>query len=137
MFSELVKDTSETEVLEEFWDENKAQGESPIVETESLIDTPTSVKFQSIRTSPSKPKGHNRNRSASDGAALLPPGQNLSAYHPAWSLPNLLETFGPLIFPIHRAALLRKRILITAHAPVHETCNFGQYLHTSLGSGRD
>lgn len=72
-----------------------------------------------------KSKGHGRNRSASDGTALLPPGHNLSPHHPAWSLPHLLEAFGPLIFPIHRAALLRKRILITAHAPVEETCNFG------------
>jgi hypothetical protein len=56
---------------------------------------------------------------------LLPPGQTLSPHHPAWSLPHLLEAFGPLIFPIHRAALLRKRILITAHAPVQEPCNFG------------
>ncbi|CAG8972162.1 hypothetical protein HYALB_00009710 [Hymenoscyphus albidus] len=124
MASVLVKDGSKTEILDEFWEENKGQGDSPAVETDSIADTPTSVKFQSIRTSPSKPRGHNRNRSASDGAALLPPGQHLAAYHPAWSLPNLLEIFGPLIFPIHRAALLRKRILITAHAPVQETCNF-------------
>lgn len=62
----------------------------------------------------------------SDGAALLAaPGHKLSPYHPAWSLTRLLDTFGPLIFPIQRAALLRKRILISCHAPVHEMCNFG------------
>ncbi|KAG9232552.1 hypothetical protein BJ875DRAFT_466404 [Amylocarpus encephaloides] len=124
MASELVKDPAQTEVLEEFWEEHKGQGTTPNNETESLIDTPTSVKFKAIRTSPGKPKSHNRNRSASDGAALLPSGQHLAPYHPAWSLPSLLDKFGPLIFPIHRAALLRKRILITAHAPVQETCNF-------------
>lgn len=40
----------------------------------------------------------------------------------------MLDKFGPLIFPIHRAALLRKRILISCHAPVHETCDFGRCL---------
>lgn len=124
-FSELIGDITKTEVLEEFWEEHKAHDPVPNVETDSLLDTPTSIKFKPIRTTPGKPKGHNRNRSASDGAALLPPGQTLSPHHPAWSLPHLLEAFGPLIFPIHRAALLRKRILITAHAPVQEPCNFG------------
>jgi hypothetical protein len=123
--SELIVDTTKTQVLEEFWDEHKAKGPAPSIESESFLDSPSSIKFRSIQTIPSKPKGHGRNRSASDGAALLPPGHSLSAHHPAWSLLKLLETFGPLIFPIYRAALLRKRILITAHAPVEETCNFG------------
>ncbi|CAK7236389.1 hypothetical protein SCUCBS95973_009591, partial [Sporothrix curviconia] len=69
--------------------------------------------------------GHTRNRSASDGTALLlPPGHHLSPHHPAWSLTALLDTFGPLVFPIYRAALLRKRILISTHAPVREANNF-------------
>lgn len=117
-------------MLEEFWEEHKAQSAAPIKDTDSIPDSPSSIKFKPVRMTPGKPKGHGRNRSASDGTALLPPGHNLSAYHPAWSLPRLLETFGPLIFPIHRAALLRKRILITAHAPVEETCNFGIPLST-------
>lgn len=123
--SELIVDITETDVLEVFWEGHKAQSPASNAETESLLDTPTNIKFKPVRTTPGKPKGHARNRSASDGTALIPPGQTLSTYHPAWSLPNLLEAFGPLIFPIHRAALLRKRILITAHAPVQETCNFG------------
>jgi len=83
--------------------------------------------FKPLRAKTGKPK-HGRNRSASDGTALLPPGHNLSAYHPAWSLPAMLDAFGPLIFPIQRAALLRKRILITTHAPVEEACNFGGHI---------
>ncbi len=82
------------------------------------------MSFQSLRQAPVR--GHRRKRSASDGAALVPPGHRLSPYHPAWSLTKLLDTFGPLIFPIHRAALLRKRILISTHTPVHEVCNFGR-----------
>ncbi len=37
----------------------------------------------------------------------------------------MLDTFGPLVFPIYRAALLRKRILISCHAPVRQMCDFG------------
>ncbi|CZR66154.1 uncharacterized protein PAC_16055 [Phialocephala subalpina] len=124
MASELIIDTSKTKVLEEYWEEHKAQGPAPVADTDSLLDSPSSIRFKPILTTPSKPRGHNRNRSASDGTALLPPGHTLSTYHPARSLLRLLEVFGPLIFPIHRAALLRKRILITAHAPVQDICNF-------------
>lgn len=123
--SELVVDTAQTEVLEKYWEEHRAHGPSPPPGSESVLDSPSSIRFKPVRTTPGKPKGHGRNRSASDGAALLAPGHTLSSYHPAWSLPRLLDAFGPLIFPIHRAALLRKRILITAHAPVQETCDFG------------
>ncbi|KAA8568377.1 hypothetical protein MFRU_029g00950 [Monilinia fructicola] len=121
--SELILDESKTERLEEFWEKHKGEDSGKAKDTDSLLDSPSSARFKS-RNTPPKSTGHNRNRSASDGAALLPPGHTLSVYHPAWSLPRLLETFGPMIFPIHRAALLRKRILISAHAPVHETCDF-------------
>lgn len=124
--SELIQDTTNTEILDDYWEDHKAYGLTPIVEPESPLDTPINTSFLPIRTAQGKSRPHGRNRSASDGAALLPPGHKLSSYHPAWSLPRLLETFGPLIFPIHRAALLRKRILITAHAPVEEVCNFGK-----------
>ncbi|KAE8451952.1 hypothetical protein EG329_002116 [Mollisiaceae sp. DMI_Dod_QoI] len=124
MASELIVDPSETKILDEYWEEHKAQSSAPAADTDSLLDSPSSLRFRPMRTTPSKPKSHTRNRSASDGTALLPPGHTLSTYHPARSLLRLLEVFGPLIFPIHRAALLRKRILITTHAPVQETCNF-------------
>lgn len=71
-------------------------------------------------------KGHSRKRSASDAATLVAPEHKLSPFHPAWSLAALLDRFGPLIFPIQRAALLRKRILISCHAPVHQVCDFGK-----------
>lgn len=118
--SALVKDVSNTKILEEFWEQHKSNDEISERDTDSPMDSPSSIKYR-----PTAPKT-SRNRSVSDGTALVPPGHNLSAYHPAWSLLNLLETLGPLIFPIHRAALLRKRILITGHAPVQETCNFGR-----------
>ncbi|TAQ87566.1 hypothetical protein B7494_g4094 [Chlorociboria aeruginascens] len=118
MASELIVDIEKTKILEDFWEEYKPQESPTSKESDSLLDSPSTIKFKNIQTTPGK--GHSRIRSASDGAALLS-GHNLSAHHPAWSLPNLLDTFGPLIFPIHRAALLRKRILIVSHAPVQET----------------
>jgi DENN domain-containing protein 11 len=51
----------------------------------------------------------------------------LSPYHPAISLPTLIDTFGPLIYPLYKAALLRKRILLVTEAPVELACNFGMF----------
>lgn len=122
--SKLVVDNKDTSILEEFWEKNQAReptddGDAedavPINDPESPIST-----VKDSKTS----QGHTRNRSASDGAALMLPGHRLSPFHPAWSLTKLLDTFGPLIFPIHRAALLHKRILISGHAPVEQACNF-------------
>lgn len=45
--------------------------------------------------------------------------------HPASSLKEMLRTFGPLVFPLHRKALLRQRILLLGHAPVQQLCHFG------------
>ncbi|KAI1473508.1 hypothetical protein F4774DRAFT_404221 [Daldinia eschscholtzii] len=118
MASTLATNNKDIKVLEEYWQKHQAREES-VAPVES-VESP-SITFQ---PPPKQPQGHVRNRSASDGAALLPPGHRLSAYHPAWSLTKLLDTFGPLIFPIYRAALLRKRILISCHAPVQEACNF-------------
>jgi hypothetical protein len=51
--------------------------------------------------------------------------QTLPSYHPALATADYLDLFGPLIFPLHRAALLRKRILIIATAPIKQACEFG------------
>ncbi|EHK41440.1 hypothetical protein TRIATDRAFT_173886, partial [Trichoderma atroviride IMI 206040] len=114
MAANLVKDRSQTEILEKYWNTNKAKEG----ETFSAIASPISPVLDPLR------KAHERNSSLTDGVSLFQPEHKLSPYHPAWSLPELLDRFGPLIFPIHRAALLRQRILISCHAPVHEICNF-------------
>jgi hypothetical protein len=123
--SKLAKDRKDTALLEQYWESHKApQGDdsSRPHTGETPLPSP-SVSFANI--APPLRKGHTRNRSASDGAALAPgPGPKLSPHHPAWSLSSLLDKFGPLIFPIHRAALLRRRILISCHAPVHQVCDF-------------
>lgn len=123
---ELALDRKQTTILEEYWERSRARDASSLqaINKDSPLTSPV-MSFNASRASPRK--GHARNRSASDAGALIPPGHRLSPFHPAWSLTTLLDTFGPLIFPIHRAALLRKRILISTHAPVHETCNFGKF----------
>ncbi|KAJ2897980.1 hypothetical protein MKZ38_004248 [Zalerion maritima] len=123
----LARDRKQTALLEAYWERNHAREpasslaqdlEHANISPESPLASP-SATYQALRA-----KGHRRSRSASDGTALIPPGHKLSSFHPAWSLMSLLDTFGPLIFPIHRAALLRKRILISCHAPVHQICDF-------------
>ncbi|KAI6787048.1 hypothetical protein KC332_g18716 [Hortaea werneckii] len=45
------------------------------------------------------------------------------ADHPALYMPALLDCFGPLIFPLCRASLLRKRILMLGSPPVQRNCS--------------
>ena len=123
--AKLAADRKQTYLLEDYWEKNGMRESTAALQP--LKDTPLDSPLLNFKPSRAGPgKGHARNRSASDGTALIPPGHRLSPFHPAWSLTSLLDTFGPLIFPIHRAALLRKRILISCHAPVHEVCNFGR-----------
>ncbi|RYP05353.1 hypothetical protein DL764_003846 [Monosporascus ibericus] len=123
--SRLAANAKETNLLEEYWEKHQA-GKSETTEPETSLpkNMPASPAISVQIPAKTPPRGHTRNRSMSDGTALLPPDHKLSPYHPARSLTRLLDTFGPLIFPIQRAALLRKRILISCHAPVHEICNF-------------
>lgn len=119
----LAQDREQTALLDEYWEKNGLRESSaPQPLKDASLDSPI---FSIKASRPGPARGHSRKRSASDGTVLIPPGHRLSPFHPAWSLTALLDTFGPLIFPIHRAALLRKRILIACHAPVHEICNFG------------
>ncbi|CAJ2510218.1 Uu.00g061180.m01.CDS01 [Anthostomella pinea] len=122
MASALAANSKDTGILEQYWEKNQAR--DPVKEDSGALKEALESPSMSFQTPPKPPRGHTRNRSASDGAALIPPGHKLSPFHPAWSLTKLLDTFGPLIFPIQRAALLRKRILISGHAPVQEACNF-------------
>ncbi|KAF4964347.1 hypothetical protein FSARC_7714 [Fusarium sarcochroum] len=120
MAAKLAEDRKNTTILEEYWVANREKSSNG----NRRLSGETPVSSPSLNSQPFPRKTHSRNRSASDGASLIPPGNKLSPYHPAWSLTSLLDKFGPLIFPIHRAALLRKRILISCHAPVHEICDF-------------
>lgn len=118
--SKLAANSQDVATLQEYWEKNQARDAT---DDEAMPkDDPESPT--AILRSPKTSRGPMRNRSASDGTALMLPGHRLSPFHPAWALTKLLDAFGPLIFPIHRAALLRKRILISGHAPVEQACNF-------------
>ena len=64
-----------------------------------------------------------KRRTMSDATGFGSDKPALSRYHPAMSLAEDFETFGPLIFPLYRAALLKKRVLIMTAAPVRPACN--------------
>lgn len=64
-----------------------------------------------------------RQASQTKNTSLLP-SHELSNLHPVLSLHDLISFFGPLIFPLFRAALARKRILIVSTAPVQRACHF-------------
>ncbi|RKF75158.1 Protein LCHN [Golovinomyces cichoracearum] len=119
----LINDTSLTKVLQEYWDTHKASNLS-IGISESHLASLNGFGFKSLPSTPRQPKCHKRARSLSDAEISKANSSALFSHHPVKSIVKLIETFGPLIFPIYRAALLRKKILITTHAPVHEACNF-------------
>lgn len=54
----------------------------------------------------------------------LLPTHELSNLHPVLSLHDCISLFGPLIFPVFRAALCRKRILLITEAPIQRACHF-------------
>ena len=94
----------------------------PAVE-ESLAQSTTDLKVDTDIAN--QMNGYRKSRSMSTGSAFVPENRALTPHHPALVLPELLEVFGPLIFPLFRAALLRKRILLLTEAPVEKACDFG------------
>lgn len=116
----VVSDPSKTEPLEEFWDAHK------LAEASGKSRMPSSP--ERIRPSSSSKSKRRRSRALSDSTGDVSGEPSLTADHPALSMLALLDTFGPLFFPLYRAALARKRILIVDTLPVQRTCNYGMYL---------
>ncbi|KAL8950355.1 MAG: hypothetical protein Q9222_003607 [Ikaeria aurantiellina] len=121
----LANDPSNFQPLEEFWRDHECQEEDDDARPDSANASPSAMR-EKRRRAKSSPNGQprTRNRAVSSASALAPPGQTLSAHHPALSLSAFLDAFGPLVFPLYRAALLRKRILVSSQAPVELACNF-------------
>ncbi|KAF1986738.1 hypothetical protein K402DRAFT_376606 [Aulographum hederae CBS 113979] len=119
----MVANGEERQPLEQFWEEQQMQ---PQMKPEASESPPA--------TSPNRPSpqvlgqsdtsGRSKPRALSTSTAVNPTEQSLSPYHPALSLLRYIDIFGPLIFPLHRAALLRKRILFVAPPPVRQACEF-------------
>jgi DENN domain-containing protein 11 len=107
-------------MLEEYWEKNRIKHETS---AEAADDDSPMLGLRSKSTP--QPNGYRRPRAISDATAMMTSHQMLSPHHPAISLPGFITAFGPLVFPLYRAALLRKRILLVGDAPVEPNCNFG------------
>lgn len=122
-----MENPENTQPLAEFWKQHQIDDEGEPTQKSSEVSSPSFDKNERRQGQPSS-NGHprTRNRAISTASALAPSGQGVSSHHPALSLPSFLDTFGPLIFPLYKAALLRRRILLVGHAPVELTCNYGR-----------
>ncbi|EYE98990.1 uncharacterized protein EURHEDRAFT_512287 [Aspergillus ruber CBS 135680] len=117
LVQQYAQDTSNNKPLDEYWDTYQVRG-SDALPSEPPLDSPISVRSN-------WPGSSHRNRAFSDAMVLEPSSRPaLTPFHPASSLPHFVDSFGPLIFPLYRAALLRKRILLMTEAPVHVPCNY-------------
>jgi hypothetical protein len=114
MAASLAEDPEAVAPLEAFWEEQTARphGEAS-----------------------TNPKGHSRVRAISTVSAVTKDDERLPAYHPALAMLQYIDVFGPLVFRLQQAALLRKRILFVGSPPVRAMCEFGMSRsHTRLGS---
>lgn len=109
LIRQYTEDPTSYQPFEDYYTQHHSHGDSPVDE-DSHLPPPFSDRL--------------RSRSVSETRTYVVPGQKLSQHHPALSLSDFMETFGPLAFPIYRAALARKRILLVSHAPVETTCNY-------------
>jgi hypothetical protein len=109
----IVKDQEEKRPLKEYWDKH------------GNIDGSNGAASSASKTL-STPGEHKRQRSQSDATGNFAVEETMPLDHPALSMSTLVATFGPLLFPMHREGLLRKRILLLGSAPVQETCNLGK-----------
>lgn len=124
--AKYAANTSDHRHLDEYYEAHQIH-EMMDAETDSPVESPSSLRYRPAgRFKPPFDRfNHTRTRSVSDTTALVPPGQTLSSFHPALSLGEYVDMFGPLIFPLYRAALNRQRILLITGAPVEQACNFG------------
>lgn len=106
----MIDDPTDHTALDTFWDSHKkTDKERP---GSAARDESPSEGYQKLR--------------ALSTISLGTPGvtRTLPVHHPALAIPEFLQVFGPLLFPLARAALLQKRILILGEAPVEVTCNY-------------
>lgn len=119
---------SNTQPLVDYWEQYSIITNEPSVVVESPSGSPPSSP-PSLRQKPQaerRPSIPRRDRALSDTTAFEMTRPSLDPFHPALSLHDFTDTFGPLLFPLYRAALLHKRILLVTDAPVHEPCNYGE-----------
>lgn len=104
----LADDAEAVTPLEEFWAEQTSH-----------------TKSHGEASNGAEGKGHSRARAISTVSAVTKEDERLPAYHPALSILRYIDMFGPLVFRLQQAALLRKRILFVGGPPVRAMCEFG------------
>ena len=120
----MIHDGSDTSPLEQYWEEHRLQpSRTPAPPEESTDDL-----FIPKKGSQDNANGYQKFRSMSTGSTFTPGMHTLAAHHPAVTLMEFLDVLGPLMFPLYRAAILRKRVLIVTEAPVEFACNIGTVL---------
>lgn len=115
----VIKDQKDKRALELFWQKTRHEEGSPAARQDAASSSPSEVRRMSLP----QPTELKRKRARSH-ASTMSRSHTLTADHPALSVTDLLDTFGPLTFPLYRACLLRKRILVLGIPPVQKTCNF-------------
>lgn len=111
-----VDDITNTAALDDYWQTHRLDRAGGVEQSIS----PQDIVEQGDESQAWKKKP------ISDAAGLGQDPHALSVDHPALSLAGHLEAFGPLLFPLYRAALLRKRILVLTHPPVQKACDLGK-----------
>ncbi|KAL4997820.1 hypothetical protein BDV10DRAFT_168578 [Aspergillus recurvatus] len=117
-YSEHVFDTHS---LSEYWETHELSTNEILAAPDSPLESPLSLR---LRAHGDRPDTLRRHRAISDAIVLETSRPALTPFHPASSLPDFLDSFGPLLFPLYRAALLRRRVLFMAEAPVQVPCNY-------------
>lgn len=117
---DVVQNSSDTRLLELFWKKHRSDDNARRHSAGPLASSPGGSKKRKRAFSEATLAGFN-----ADGAWPLD--------HPALSVPKVLETFGPLLFPIHRAALSRQRILFLGSPSVQRNAN-AVYIASVLSS---
>jgi hypothetical protein len=117
---QCANNISDTQVLAEYWDKHHVRDNEPRLE-DTPPDSPAVLR-RSLQSD--RPDNLQSRISISESTGLETTKPFLAPYHPALSLPDFVENFGPLIFPLYRASLLRKRILIVTEAPVQTSCDY-------------
>lgn len=96
-----------------------------LAEDETLAPLEAFWEEQTSTTKKTDTKGSSRDRAISTVMAIPKDEERLPEYHPALAILQYISLFGPLVFRLQQAALLRKRILFVGSPPVRATCEFG------------
>lgn len=109
--------------LEEYWNEHKLDDSYQIDPQTPRSPEASTDSLHISKQRNSDTNGYKGLRSMSTTSVGIVGSHALTPHHPAARLMETLQLFGPLIFPLYRAALLRKRILLVSEAPIEMACN--------------